>query len=28
LFPKAPEIEVHEGDRITLDVTIKPRGTQ
>jgi len=27
LFSKAPEIEVHEGDRITRDVTFKPRGS-
>ena len=27
LFAKAPEIEVHEGDRIVRDVTFKPLGS-
>lgn len=26
LFSQAPEIELHEGDRVTRDVTFKPRG--
>jgi hypothetical protein len=28
LFAKAPEIELHEGDHVTWDVTFKPRGAQ
>jgi hypothetical protein len=28
LFAKAPEIELHEGDHVTRDVTFKPRGAQ
>jgi hypothetical protein len=28
LFSEAPEIELHEGDRVTRDVTLKPRGAR
>jgi hypothetical protein len=28
LFAQAPEIELHEGDHVTRDVTFKPRGAQ
>lgn len=28
LFAKAPEIELHEGDHVTRDVTFKPRGAK